>query len=94
MTQPLEQSQYTQRPGRTGRSERTRDIRRSARTERDVSIALLYNAGIPASRLAVISGLSEAWVRQIAHRYNAQSDQPSEETTNEPTTSSGEPVPG
>ena len=92
MTQPSEQSKYTERLGRTGRSVRTRDIRRSARTERDASIALLYNAGISATRLAAISGLSDTWIRQIANRYNAQFDQPSEETTNEPT-SNGDPLP-
>ena len=92
MKRPLDQSQYIERPIRMGRSDRTRDIRRSARTERDASIALLYNAGVPASRLAAISGLSDTWIRQIANKYNARFNQPSEETTNEPT-NSGEPVP-
>ena len=80
------------RPGSTSKSAGTQEIRRSARNERDVSIALLYNAGIPASRLAAISGLSDAWIRHIVNRYNAQFEPVSKEPINEPTTG-GERIP-
>ena len=73
------------RPGSTSRSAQTTDMRRSARTERDVSIALLYNAGIPASRLSAISGLSETWIREIVNRFNAQFEPASRELIHEPT---------
>ena len=46
------------------------EIRRRATEERNVSIALLYNAGVSASRLAPIAGVRPARIRQIAEAFN------------------------
>ena len=59
----------------------TSEIRANARANRDVAIATCYNAGIPASRLAAIAGLTMQRIRQIAEQYNDRLENPFDATT-------------
>ena len=62
-------------------------------SDRDMSITLLYNAGIPASRIGAVAGLTAHRIRQIAGSCNARMGWLLEEARYDSTYSRGTPVP-